>query len=293
MGRKPRCARLRGYRPGIQQLDFPGETEPANEESIGRGFPQRQPGKMVVLSTRAAIRQSRAAAAGPGTLRRDLAESLAHLNTDHVELYFLHRDDPRRPVGEILESLNEWVESGAVRALGASNWRASRIEEANRYAASHGLQGFTVSQIQWSLARTSPDKLGDPTLVCMTPAEYAWYREQRFPVMAYTSQAGGYFSKALSGAPLSPGDQARYGCEENSRRMERVKTICARRGVTPAAVCLAAITGKSAPRLRHRGLFLPGAAAGHPVGRLAGALAGGGGLAVGRLRGQSPGSITG
>ena len=50
---------------------------------------------------------------------------------------------------------------------------------------------------------------------------------------------------------------------------------------------------KSAPRLRHRGLFLPGAAAGHPVGRLAGALAGGGGLAVGRLRGQSPGSITG
>ena len=181
------------------------------------------------------------------SLRRDLAESLAHLNTDHVELYFLHRDDPRRPVGEILESLNEWVESGAVRALGASNWRASRIEEANRYAASHGLQGFTVSQIQWSLARTSPDKLGDPTLVCMTPAEYAWYREQRFPVMAYTSQAGGYFSKTLSGAPLSPGDQARYGCEENSRRMERVKTICARRGVTPAAVCLAAITENPLP----------------------------------------------
>ena len=139
------------------------------------------------------------------------------------------------------------MESGAVRALGASNWRASRIEEANRYAASHGLQGFTVSQIQWSLARTSPDKLGDPTLVCMTPAEYAWYREQRFPVMAYTSQAGGYFSKALSGASLSPGDQARYGCEENSRRMERVKTICARRGVTPAAVCLAAITENPLP----------------------------------------------
>ena len=207
-----------------------------SERTIGRWLSRSGNREKVVLSTKGGH------PAEPGlprldreSLRRDLAESLAHLNTDHVELYFLHRDDPRRPVGEILESLNEWVESGAVRALGASNWRASRIEEANRYAASHGLQGFTVSQIQWSLARTSPDKLGDPTLVCMTPAEYAWYREQRFPVMAYTSQAGGYFSKALSGASLSPGDQARYGCEESSRRMERVKTICARRGVTPAA----------------------------------------------------------
>ena len=219
-----------------------------SERTIGRWLSRSGNREKVVLSTKGGH------PAEPGlprldreSLRRDLAESLAHLNTDHVELYFLHRDDPRRPVGEILESLNEWVESGAVRALGASNWRASRIEEANRYAASHGLQGFTVSQIQWSLARTSPDKLGDPTLVCMTPAEYAWYREQRFPVMAYTSQAGGYFSKTLSGAPLSPGDQARYGCEENSRRMERVKTICARRGVTPAAVCLAAITENPLP----------------------------------------------
>ena len=216
-----------------------------SERTIGRWLSRIVNREKVVLSTKGGH------PAEPGlprldreSLRRDLAESLAHLNTDHVELYFLHRDDPRRPVGEILESLNEWVESGAVRALGASNWRASRIEEANRYAASHGLQGFTVSQIQWSLARTSPDKLGDPT-------------RGKFPP---------------------------DGTGQDHLRPPRGH---ARRGMSGRH------HGKSAPRLRHRGLFLPGAAAGHPVGRLAGALAGGGGLAVGRLRGQSPGSITG
>ena len=218
-----------------------------SEKTIGRWLNRSGRRDRVIISTKGCHPdEQKRSRLDRDSLRQDLSESLEHLGTDHVELYFLHRDDPNRPVGEIIENLNEWVEAGAVQALGASNWSTRRIAEANRYAASHGLQGFSVSQIQWSLAETTRGQQGDPTLVCMNPEDYAWYRREQFPVMAYTSQAGGFFSKAASRV-LSPGDKARYVSEENYRRLERVQNLCAQRKTTPAAVSLAAITGDEVP----------------------------------------------
>src|SRR5579862_170257 len=71
---------------------------------------------------------------------QDLEESLERLHLDQVDLYYLHRDDPRMPVDEVIDMLNRCVQSGRVRALGASNWSVARIAEANAYAARHGLQ---------------------------------------------------------------------------------------------------------------------------------------------------------
>lgn len=80
--------------PGYTAVGSPAETEPAREPSAA-GFPRSGNREKVVLSTKGGH------PAEPGlprldreSLRRDLAESLAHLNTDHVELYFLHRTIP-------------------------------------------------------------------------------------------------------------------------------------------------------------------------------------------------------
>jgi len=93
----------------------------------------------------------------------DLDESLHYLQTASIDLYWLHRDDPTRPVAEILETLNSQVKQGKIRYFGCSNWRVERIEEAMRYAAEHGLA-----------------------------------------IVAYTSQAHGYFSKASNNLHLFP-----------------------------------------------------------------------------------------
>ena len=53
-----------------------------------------------------------------------------------------HRDDPRVPVGPIVEALNHWKGEGLIRAFGGSNWSWERIREANQFAAENGLTIF-------------------------------------------------------------------------------------------------------------------------------------------------------
>lgn len=172
------------------------------------------------------------------TLTADLEKSLALLGTDHVELYWLHRDDPSRPVGELLETLQGFLERGWVRCVGASNWTAGRLREADAYAAAHGLTPFCAGQIQWSLAKTEPARLNDPTLVCMNAEEYGYYTGIRRPVFAFSSQAKGFFSKYLAGAPLNPKLRERYATPENVAAAERVRVVADKYGLNPTAVAL-------------------------------------------------------
>ena len=71
---------------------------------------------------------------------------------DKIDLYVLHRDDPEKPVGPIVETLHAAKEAGQVGAYGGSNWGADRLQEANAYAAAHGLTPFAASSPQFSLA---------------------------------------------------------------------------------------------------------------------------------------------
>ncbi len=118
----------------------------------------------------------------------DLDSSLRNLRTDVIDLYWPHRDDVRaRPVGEILETLNEQVQAGKIRYFGCSNWTAQRIREAQDHAAAHGLQGFAGDQMMWSLAVIDRSAIADTTIVgmdddcdgCTSPAD--WLRSPTPP----------------------------------------------------------------------------------------------------------------
>ena len=81
----------------------------------------------------------------PYDIDSDLAETLAELDTDYLDIYLLHRDNPELPVGPIVEKLNEHQAAGRIRIFGGSNWTHQRLEEANEYAYAHNLTPMTVS----------------------------------------------------------------------------------------------------------------------------------------------------
>lgn len=215
-----------------------------SERTIGRWLKKRSVNRDdIIISTKGAhpplsnIRLSRMNAHDIG---HDIACSLRDLRCDYIDIYYLHRDDVSLPAGEIIEILNEHVKNGSVRALGASNWSVSRITQANEYAASHNLRGFSFSQICHSLARLTPEEYGDDTLVCMNDAEYAGYAASGIPVMAYTPQARGFFYKNYN-LPDSE-VTGRFGTTENRARLMRLRNLCKAKELSPASAVLSYLT---------------------------------------------------
>lgn len=173
-------------------------------------------------------------------IESDLDESLVRLGVDVIDLYWLHRDDPRVPADGIIETMNTLVKKGKIRCFGASNWHAARIAKANRYAEEHSMHGFCASQIKFSPAITAPGYEDDLTLVEMNGGELEFYKNAKMPVEAYASQGKGFFSKleSLGEAGLSGKAKERYLCDENLRRFGHIKKISEEQNISiAAAVC--------------------------------------------------------
>ena len=68
------------------------------------------------------------------TIHDELMTSLGLLGTGYVDVYMLHRDNPRFPVGDMLGPLNDEIAAGRARSIAASNWEYSRLTEAMEYA---------------------------------------------------------------------------------------------------------------------------------------------------------------
>ena len=223
----------------------------ASEKAIGDWMKVRGNRNEVFLITKGGAvdkGSTERARLSPRELRYDLTESLRALKTDCVDLYFLHRDDEEKPVEEIMPTLDRFVKEGKVRSIGASNWRAKRIREANAFAEKEGLTPFTASEIQWSLARSTPSLHGDDSLVCMNEEEYAYYLSGEMPVFAFSSQAKGFFLRgSKAGAVNNQKALARFGSEENLRRLERVVDLAKRKGCSVAEVTLGFITSHAFP----------------------------------------------
>jgi aryl-alcohol dehydrogenase-like predicted oxidoreductase len=181
----------------------------------------------------------------PAEIVADLDASLANLQTDVIDLYWLHRDDEQRPVGEILETLEAQRRAGKIRAYGCSNWRTPRIQAAGAYATEHSLPGFAADQMMWSYAAIDPSALGDPSMVVMDDDLYTYHVESRLAAIPYSSQARGFFQKLAAGrvrkddAGLRP-----YAGKANRRRLERLRRLAAATGHTITGLALAYLTSQ-------------------------------------------------
>ncbi|HEX3831790.1 MAG TPA: aldo/keto reductase [Solirubrobacteraceae bacterium] len=91
-------------------------------------------------------------------IRQAIEASLRRLRTDVIDVYWYHKPDGQTPIAETLETLDELVRAGTVRAIGASNFDAAQIQEADTIAHERGLTEFTAIQNEYSLlAREAED----------------------------------------------------------------------------------------------------------------------------------------
>lgn len=181
-------------------------------------------------------------------IAEQLETSLNTLQTDCIDLYLLHRDDPATPVGEYIETLNEAKRAGKIRTFGVSNWTVDRIMEANRYAETKGLVGFSVSSPNYGLARQMEDLWGGGCVSISGPehrADREWYSETGMPVIAYSSLGRGFFSgKFRSDDPegarsvLDSYAQKGYLYPENLLRLRKAERLAEKYGETIAEIAM-------------------------------------------------------
>ncbi len=170
----------------------------------------------------------------------DVDMSLTALRTDYIDILYAHRDDLARPVEETMVALDKVVKSGKALVLGASNWSATRLEQANKFALEFGLTPFSVSQINYSAALTTPTINGDVTMITMDMAEKSWYEKDGMLVMPWASNARGFFSQVINNGKANVKTQELYGwCPENFERAKRIEIVANKVGFPVGCVVLA------------------------------------------------------
>ena len=230
--------------------DFATPRNGESEKIIGRWMAERGNRDRIFLSTKgghppfADIHRSRLS---PEEIRNDMADSLEDLQTDHVEIYWLHRDDETRPVGGILETLQGLVEKGFARMAGVSNWKPERIREANAYAEAHGLIRLAANQPQFSLARQV--SVPDPTTRGMDAGTWKMHAETGMTCCCFTSQAHGYFTRLdRQGEGSLPESLRReFDCPENRATLERIRAVREETGLSVGSIALAWLISQPFP----------------------------------------------
>ncbi len=173
-------------------------------------------------------------------LASDIDSSLKALRTDYIDLYYLHRDNTKLGVGEIIDCLNEFVTAGKIRYFACSNWITQRIIQAQRYAEMSSQMGFCANQPLWNVGCYSMAAPIDPLMVVMDKEMVEFHRESKLTVVPYSSQAGGFFSK-LNRSDKSVKEaalQSSYANSTNLTLFSAIKELAEKREVPISHIVL-------------------------------------------------------
>ena len=132
----------------------PGNHGGDSEEIIGRWLTSRGNRDQIVVATKVG-----SFAGAPGLSRSNILkavdDSLRRLGTDHIDLYFAHKDDPNTPVEETVGAFAELIATGKVRAVAASNFTPSRLAESLAAAKAASVPGYVALQPHYNLVHRS------------------------------------------------------------------------------------------------------------------------------------------
>jgi aryl-alcohol dehydrogenase-like predicted oxidoreductase len=214
----------------------PGHQGGESETIIGNWLQRSARRKNVVIATKVGMemapdRKGLSAA----HIARSVEESLGRLQTDHIDLYFAHRDDPSVPFEETLGAFQKLIEQGKVRAIGASNYTAPRFAEALEASREHGLPRFEVLEPLYNLyARADYETALEP--LC---------RQQQIGVVTYSALASGFLSgkyrrpEDAAKSARGSGVVAKYLNERGLRILAALDDVARRYSASPASVALA------------------------------------------------------
>ena len=222
---------------------LPDAPPSCSEKMLGRWFVARGRPSHIVIATKGghpALNNPGVRRLDKAALRRDIDNSLKNLRRGSLDLFYLHRDDPARPVADILASLEDFRRGGLVRHYAASNWSAARLREAEALAAQSGAPGFAAHQGEWSLARRNRVSAA-ADLNTMSADIFDWHRRTGKAAIPYSPQANGYFDKIAEGRLDEVAARA-YDNDANRAMSASLEPLAAEMDATPTQVMLKALT---------------------------------------------------
>lgn len=183
---------------GITLIDTAdGYTGGKSEAIIGEALKGRR--HEAVVATKAGLPQGE----GPykrGTSRRHLTEqlhqSLSRLNTDHIDLFYVHTFDEDTPLEETLRTLDDFVRQGKVRYIAASNYRAYELATAVGIQEAKGWERFRGLQPSYSLVDRTPERDLVPLAL-----------DRGIGIVAYYPLAGGILTGKYRGGQIPSGSR--------------------------------------------------------------------------------------
>ncbi len=208
----------------------PGNKGGESESLIGDWLRRRGRRDDVQIATKVGMDEGLSAA----TIERGIEASLRRLGTDHVDLYFSHKDDPATPFEETLSAFDRLVKAGKTRAIGASQIEAERLQQALEISRREGLARYEVLQTEYNLMDRAAYEgpLRDVVV------------RNNLGMVAFYGLANGY----LTGKYRQPADLAKSPRGERSRKymegkgpkvLAALDLVAAETGGTPAQVALA------------------------------------------------------
>ncbi|HEY0873573.1 MAG TPA: aldo/keto reductase [Vicinamibacterales bacterium] len=219
----------------------PGNTGGESETIIGEWLANRGRRDDVLIATKVGAEVFGGRGLPPARIASSIDASLKRLQTDHVDLYFAHYDDPDTPLDATLEAFDALVRSGKVRAIGASNHTAERLRQALDISAARGLASYTVLQPEYNLV--AREKFEGPLQdLCV---------ERGVAAVPYYALASGF----LSGKYRSSADAAnrprgaavtRYLNDFGLGVLKAVEEVASEVSATPAQVALAWLAAQPA-----------------------------------------------
>jgi aryl-alcohol dehydrogenase-like predicted oxidoreductase len=167
----------------------------------------------------------------PDYIKKAIDRSLRHLNTDYVDLYYLHRIDPKVPIEDSVGALADLVAAGKVRYIGVSEAAADTIRKA------HATHPLTAVQTEYSLFERSVEQNDVLKTV----------RELGIGFVPYSPLGRGALTGRITSTDdLAPDDFRRQNprwAEENFAQnlkiVDRIKEVAGSKGVTPGQIALA------------------------------------------------------
>jgi len=212
----------------------PGHTGGESETIIGKWLKVSGKRSKIVLATKVGMQMP----AGKGLKRdyifRAVEDSLRRLQTDHIDLYQSHEDDPSTPLEETLGAYQELISQGKVRAIGASNYSADRLAESLRVSRENQLPEYQCLQPKYNLYERSEYEAALEPLVV----------KEGIGVIPYYGLASGFLTgkyrseSDLRKSPRGAGVK-KYLNERGFRILAALDEVAKGCGSTPGKVALA------------------------------------------------------
>src|ERR1044071_5491215 len=202
----------------------PGNHGGESETIIGKWLKQGDKREKVIIATKVGSEMgSHKKGLSKAYIMNAAEDSLRRLQTDYIDLYQSHRDDPDTRLDETLEAYARLMKQGKVRAIGASNYSAERLSYALALGRRHELPRYECLQTEYNLYdRAEYEERLEP--VCI---------ENGLGVLSYFSLASGFLTgKYRSAADLANkarGDYVKKYLNERGFKIIEVLNQLARR----------------------------------------------------------------